>query len=146
VLVEISRRLNDAVRAGDMVVRWGGEEFLIYAPRVAADQVATLAERVLQAVGDTPVAVEGAEPLNITASIGYARFPLPPHRVSLSWEQAVNLADMALYTAKSLGRNRAVGIAGAKASHAAALREVESNFEGAWTDGRLDLQLTPGPA
>jgi diguanylate cyclase (GGDEF)-like protein len=145
VLVEIARRLNDAVRAGDLVVRWGGEEFLVFAPGVAADQVAALAERVLRSVGDTPVVIDGGPTLAITASIGYARFPLPPHRVALSWEQALNLADMALYTAKSLGRNRAVGIAGSNAPHREALREVESDFERAWTEGRLDLRLTPGP-
>ena len=146
VLVEISRRLNDAVRAGDLVVRWGGEEFLIFAPGVAVDQVEALADRVLRAVGDTPVTIEGGPPLAVTASIGYARFPLPPHRVSLSWERAVNLADMALYTAKSLGRNRAVGIAGLRAPHREALRDVEADFERAWSDGRLDLSQTAGPA
>jgi diguanylate cyclase (GGDEF)-like protein len=146
VLVEVARRLNDAVRGGDLVVRWGGEEFLLFAPGVAVDQVAALAERVLQAVGAAPVQLDGTPPLAITASIGYARFPLPPHRVALSWEQAVNLADMALYTAKSQGRNRAVGIAGLRAPHREALREVESNFERAWTDGRVDLKLTAGPA
>ena len=41
--------------------------------------------------------VSGEASLAITVSLGYARFPLPPHELRVAWEQAVNLADMALY-------------------------------------------------
>jgi diguanylate cyclase (GGDEF)-like protein len=145
VLVELARRLADAVRSDDLVVRWGGEEFLVFAPRVEAAQVDALAERVLHAVGDAPVSA-GDSRIAVTASIGYGRFPLPPHHVPLTWEQAVNLADMALYTAKSQGRNRAVGIAACTAPQPEALQAVEADFERAWTEGRVTLALTPGPA
>lgn len=143
-LVETARRLMQAVREHDLVVRWGGEEFLVFAPRIAADQVDALAARILHAVAGEPVRVAGG-PLGVTASVGYARCPLPPYSVSLTWEQAVNLADMALYTAKSQGRNRAVGITGCAAPDRAALAHVEADFERAWSDGRVSLRVTPGP-
>ena len=155
VLCEVARRLNEAVRTDDLVVRWGGEEFLILALDVQGEALDALAARVLQAVADTPLYVAPrAEPgrpataaaaLRATVSIGYGRFPLPPHRAPVSWEQALNLADMALYIAKSHGRNRAVGLVTIAASGADELRSVEADFERAWSEGRITLAVTPGP-
>jgi diguanylate cyclase (GGDEF)-like protein len=144
VLVEVARRLNDAVRGDDLVVRWGGEEFLIVAMKLTTEQTDQLAARVLASIGETPVEVEDG-PLRVTASIGYARFPLPPYGVPAPWEQAINLADMALYTAKSQGRNRAVGIVSATAADAATLRRIEADFDQNWRDGRVALLQTAGP-
>jgi len=144
VLVEVARRLNEAVRSDDLVVRWGGEEFLILAPRAAPEQAEQMATRVLGIIGQAPIVVD-AQALHITASIGYARFPLPPYGVEVPWEQAINLADMALYTAKNQGRNRAVGIASSTAATPETLREIEGDFDRAWHQGRVTLLQTPGP-
>jgi diguanylate cyclase (GGDEF)-like protein len=144
VLVEVARRLLAAVREDDLVVRWGGEEFLIVAARLDTEQTDQLAARILASVGDTPVAVDG-QPLRVTTSIGYACYPLPPHGVPLPWEQAINLADMALYSAKSQGRNRAVGLVSAAAHDAAGLRAIEADFEKAGYEGRVTLRQTVGP-
>jgi len=76
----------------------------------------------------------------------YARFPLLPFHAALTWEQAINLADMALYTAKNQGRNRAVGIASTTAADREALRDVEADFERAWHEGRVALTHIAGPA
>jgi len=143
VLVEVARRLTEATRRDDLVARWGGEEFLILAPKASAEQVEQLAARVLELVAGTPIEAGDAR-LQVTASIGYARFPLPPHNVPLSWEQAVNLIDMALYTAKGEGRHRAIGIRGSNASTAQALRAVEADFDRARQEGRVALQQTQG--
>jgi len=145
VLVEVARRLNDAVRSDDLVVRWGGEEFLILAPHAVPEQVEQMAARVLRTLCDTSIHVGTATGLRVTASIGYARFPLPPYGTEVPWEQAINLADMALYTAKNQGRNRAVGIVSTTASSAEALREIEADFDRAWHAGRVTLLQTPGP-
>ena len=144
VLCEVARRLNEAVRGDDLVVRWGGEEFLVLALKVPATQAEQMAARVLKVVGDTPVMVDG-KPVAVTVSIGYARFPLPPDVLPVAWEQAINLADMALYTAKNQGRNRAVGIVAAQAPATPALREIEADFDRAWHEGRVTLKVAPGP-
>jgi diguanylate cyclase (GGDEF)-like protein len=144
VLVEVAKRLNEAVRSGDLVVRWGGEEFLILAPRAAPEQAEQMAARVLAILGTAPVDVGTAAP-RVTASIGYARFPLPPYGTQVPWEQAINLADMALYTAKNQGRNRAVGITSTTAATRDALRDIEADFDQAWRDGHVTLLQTPGP-
>ena len=144
VLVEIARRLAEVVRQDDLVVRWGGEEFLVYMPGVTLAQAQALAERVLQAVGATPVALPAGS-LAVTASVGYGCFPLPPTRLALSLERAINLADMALYTAKNQGRNRAVGIVAAQAPEAPELRRIEADFDRAWHEGRVTLKVANGP-
>jgi diguanylate cyclase (GGDEF)-like protein len=144
VLVEVARRLLAAVRDGDLVVRWGGEEFLVVAGRLTIEQSDQLAARILASLGDAPIAVDGRA-IRISASIGHACYPLPPYGVPVPWAQAINLADMALYSAKSHGRNRAVGLVSASAQDAAALRAIEEDFERAWHEGRVTLRQTPGP-
>lgn len=145
VICEVARRLCHAVREGDLVVRWGGEEFLIYAPAVSADDVAHLAERVLHTVGAALVATEDG-PLRVTVSIGFAHFPLPPGQLNLHWEQAVNWADMALYTAKAQGRNRAMGIASVNAADSSALVQIEADFDAACSSDRVALRAVLGPS
>ncbi|MEP6873931.1 MAG: GGDEF domain-containing protein [Burkholderiales bacterium] len=144
VLVEVARRLNEAVRSDDLVVRWGGEEFLIFAPRAAPEQAEQMAARVLRILSATPIET-GSAPLRVTASIGYVRFPLPHYRAEVPWEQAINLADMALYTAKNQGRHRAVGIVSTTAASTDELREIEADFDRAWHAGGVTLLQTPGP-
>ena len=144
VICEVARRINEAVRSHDLVVRWGGEEFLIFAPAVPAGQLEVLAQRVLFNVNAKPVQLETGE-LDVSVSIGFASFPLPPHRVSLRWEQAVNLVDMALYTAKTQGRNRAIGIGSAHVREAGQVREIEADFEQARQNGQVELQEILGP-
>ncbi|MCV2370634.1 GGDEF domain-containing protein [Roseateles oligotrophus] len=145
VICEVARRLSHAVRAEDLVVRWGGEEFLVFAPDVSLDHLAQLAERILQGVGAEPIKTEGG-PLRVTVSIGFAHFPLPPSKLELQWEQAVNWADMALYTAKSRGRNRAMGIATVDARDSDALMQIEADFDAACSSERVSLLQVLGPA
>lgn len=145
VICEVARRLIHAVRAEDLVVRWGGEEFLVFAPDVSQEQLALLAERILATVGTEPVATEDG-PLRVTVSIGFAHFPLPPARLSVHWEQAVNWADMALYTAKAQGRNRAMGIATVDARDTDALLQIEADFDAACSSERVSLRQVLGPA
>lgn len=142
VLVEVARRLDSSVRAGDLVCRWGGEEFLIYAPDLQGESLDALALRVLRALGDEAIPLGEKRVLPISASLGYAAFPLPVHAVALGWERAVNLVDMALYTAKSMGRDRAVGLQSVRAADSAALETVEADFEAARLAGDVSLSVT----
>ena len=143
VICEVARRISHAVRAEDLVVRWGGEEFLVFAPAVSPAQLTLLAERILSSVGAEPVA--STQLLRITVSVGFAHFPLAPAKLPLHWQQAVNWADMALYMAKARGRNRAMGIATVDASDSDALLQIEVDFDAACSAERVTLQQVLGP-
>jgi diguanylate cyclase (GGDEF)-like protein len=110
VLVEVARRLQQVARGGDFVLRWGGEEFLLLLRDVPADAADTLLRRLLQALADAPVVLDDLS-LAVSASIGGVSFPLPAASdAAVSLEQAISLADEALYRAKHAGRNRAMRV------------------------------------
>jgi diguanylate cyclase (GGDEF)-like protein len=112
VLAEVARRINSAARLSDAVIRWGGEEFLLLSRYTDRQEAYILANRVLDSVGSRPYRVEAAKAdPRITCSIGWAPFPWAEKEPKLvSHEQVLGLADCALYQAKGLGRNRAVGL------------------------------------
>ena len=145
VLVEVARRLSAAMRGDDLVARWGGEEFLVFAPNIAGAELDQLAERVRLAMNQAPVMLDNGNAIETTVSIGYAAFPLPASHVAVTWEQAVNLADLSLYIAKNQGRNCAVGIIRTTAASSEALREVEADISQARHDGRVTLHVSPTP-
>jgi diguanylate cyclase (GGDEF)-like protein len=148
VLIEVGRRIRAAVRDTDLVVRWGGEEFLVFAPELPGDDLAQMAARVLGGIGSTPVdTAEG--PLRVTASLGFASFPLGGRgsaQLRLHWEQAVNWADMVLYQAKAEGRNRAIGIAAVQAPDADTLAAMLQDFDAACQQGQVRLVVLTGPS
>jgi diguanylate cyclase (GGDEF)-like protein len=143
VLVEVAHRLSACVRAADVACRWGGEEFLIHTPESTGEAVEALALRVLGEIGNRPFKLASGHEVAVTMSMAYASFPLPPHGVSLPWEQAVNLIDMALYSAKAMGRDRAVGIEAAEVMSPHALADAAADFERARAAGTLRVRITP---
>ncbi|WP_284618344.1 GGDEF domain-containing protein [Aquabacterium humicola] len=148
VLIEVARRLRATLRDEDLVVRWGGEEFLVVAQALTQDQVQALAQRLLTAIGGTPVALpgSGAPPVAISASIGYACFPTEPTRLAVNWEHALDLVDTALYLAKAHGRNLAYGVRLLHARDETELVQISRGLEAAWTDGRVKLTPLRGPS
>jgi diguanylate cyclase (GGDEF)-like protein len=112
VLVEMSRRISSAIRHSDVLVRWGGEEFLILSRYTDRREARTLSARVLAAVSDTPFALTNPnETICRTCSIGWAAFPwLSKHPEIVNYETVLNFADRALGEAKRAGKNRAVGL------------------------------------
>jgi diguanylate cyclase (GGDEF)-like protein len=145
VLVEVARRLRETLREQDLIVRWGGEEFLVVVQSLAAEQVDALAQRMLGALDRTPVAC-GAQRIAVTASIGFATFPIGPAPLRVSWERAINLVDTAMYLAKAHGRNRAYGVRLLHARDEATLEEITRSLESAWRDGQVALTLLQGRA
>ncbi|MDZ7813606.1 MAG: GGDEF domain-containing protein [Ideonella sp.] len=143
VLLEVSRRLTASVDAADLVVRWGGEEFLIAAHAASTEDAERLAQRVLDSLCQAPVRHE-QQSIPVTASIGYACFPMGPNLLTLPWERAIDLVDTALYLAKAHGRNRAYGVHTRDITREADLLAVASSLEEAWRSGRIDLQLRQG--
>ena len=141
VLVELARRLSSTVRSDDLVCRWGGEEFLVYVPHLGAETLEIQARRLLAVVGDHPIVLPDGRHLQVTASLGYGRFPLVRQMVALNWEQAVNLTDMALYSAKGRGRDCAAGLTALSISDGAEQAAVEQDFEAALNKGVVGLAV-----
>jgi diguanylate cyclase (GGDEF)-like protein len=111
VLVEIARRINSAARLSDVVIRWGGEEFLLVSRQTDRANAHILAQRVLDAVGLQPCRFEGVGEIHVTCSVGWATFPWSEKDPNAkSHDQVLLVADFALYQAKGLGRNRGVGL------------------------------------
>jgi diguanylate cyclase (GGDEF)-like protein len=106
VLEEIARRLQRIARAGDIVLRWGGEEFLLLLRDVERSGAAELLARLLQELSGQPVPVNGGS-RKVTASIGAIAFPAAPADGG-DLEHAIARADAALYRAKREGRDRAM--------------------------------------
>jgi two-component system cell cycle response regulator len=108
VLVAVTERLRTHLRAGDLLARIGGEEFLIALPDTTRAEAQEVAERLCDAIRATPVAVPGARaPIAVTLSLGVTvaepRPGLPPPTMQVLLEEA----DRALYAAKARGRNQA---------------------------------------
>ncbi len=139
VLQAVAQRLAAQVRKEDLLVRWGGEEFLLYAPGLNAVGLRHLAQRLLRAVEMEPLALDGGRSLAVSASLGFGLFPLPPDRPAFDWERAVNWVDLALYAAKNAGRARGVGILSARLPDERSLAQVEADFEGAALADRVEL-------
>ncbi|NDY91654.1 GGDEF domain-containing protein [Ideonella livida] len=147
VLVQMARRLAGSLRHGDVACRWGGEEFLVYSTVSSPEALAGLAHRVARALCDRPVRLSGGQELPVTVSLGWGCFPLPEHHLPVDWVRAVQLVDRALYAAKSMGRDRAVGLIALQATDDDALDALEREFEVARVDGRvrLDVWLRQAP-
>lgn len=103
VLKALSSLLKQSVRASDLVIRYGGEEFLIILVDSEGQAADNVAEKIRFAVESLKVQIAGIT-LQKTISIGIADFPTD----SDTFWQAVKFADVAMYQAKEQGRNRVV--------------------------------------
>jgi diguanylate cyclase (GGDEF)-like protein len=144
VLIDIAARLRQAVRDDDLIVRWGGEEFLIVARAREGQFAPQLAQRLLDLIGSEPVRQDGRT-IPVTASIGFVSLPVPPHGLRLSWERAIDLVDTVMYLAKAHGRNKAYGVERIDAEDALAAAQLTARLEAAWSEGRVGLQVLAGP-
>jgi diguanylate cyclase (GGDEF)-like protein len=99
LLRDLSDLLRHTLRAYDILVRWGGEEFLLILPGVTLEQARKLAERIRQAVERLDTQGLGA----VTISAGTAALDS-----SYDFETMLMAADRRLYEAKSTGRNTIV--------------------------------------
>lgn len=103
VIKALSTVLKQSVRASDLVIRYGGEEFLIVLLDSTAEQACIIAEKIRAEVEALKIQI-GSTVLKKTISIGIADFPGD----SSTFWQAVKFADIALYQAKETGRNRVI--------------------------------------
>lgn len=110
VLRHCADLLRDTARKSDVLVRWGGEEFVVVARLQEGESAAPFADRFLQRLRSEPLKLSDGRMLPQTCSIGYARFPFFPDRPELlNWERVLALADAAMLRAKAAGRDRLAG-------------------------------------
>ncbi len=104
VLREVARFLETAARQGDVVCRYGGEEFVVVLPGAPLEVVRRRADEMRHGVRGLKPRSDGQTLGAITASFGAALWPLH----GASWRDVLEHADHALYEAKRSGRDRVV--------------------------------------
>jgi diguanylate cyclase (GGDEF)-like protein len=111
-----AQRLSTVVRKSDVLVRWGGEEFLIMSRSTDPGGTPAFCSRVLEVMSSEPFDLSHGVVLRKTCSVGWAAYPWCRTAFdALCAEESIALADAALYRAKSFGRNQGVGIVPAEA-------------------------------
>ncbi len=103
VLKEVAKILTKSVRESDLVIRFGGEEFLVVLMDVQSGKSEEVAEKIRRAVESHAIESFGVV-LRKTVSVGVSEFPVDSEKI---W-QCIKYADVALYKAKEFGRNRVV--------------------------------------
>lgn len=105
VLKELSSVLGVNVRDADLVVRYGGEEFVVLLMNVETEEtVMAIAEKLRSRVAEKKISIGSGKTLQKTISIGVSIFTADSESI---W-QCIKFADVALYEAKNSGRNRVV--------------------------------------
>lgn len=102
-LRQISAVLHQCVRANDIVCRYGGEEFVALLPGAGLDDARQIAERIRATVQSLKITGRSS-PFSVTVSIGLSAFSENCNLEDL--EELIAAADLALYEAKTKGRNR----------------------------------------
>lgn len=112
VLVEVANRIKSVIRKSDVLVRWGGDEFLILSRNSDRGEAPNFCQRILGVI-EAPIPSGSTEHPTIrqTCSVGWAAFPWRHDRPEeMESEAVLALADRALYHAKMSGKNQGVGI------------------------------------
>lgn len=144
VLVEISRRLMTLVSNSELLIRWGGEEFLLVLQRPAETDIDTLCRQLLTKTSQLPVPYEGRD-ITVTISGGYIKLPfadVAEHQ--FNWEKVLQVADMALYLSKVNGRNQINLINGLNVPFATAEPHLQSDLNGAIRENMINYHTING--
>jgi len=105
LLMQLASIIKASIRKTDIACRYGGEEFVVILPETTKEGAMTVAEKLVEAIHSHPFPHAAEQPLGcVSASIGVATFP----DNGLDAEHLLEVADSALYVAKTEGRNRAV--------------------------------------
>lgn len=98
VLTSVGDLLKSNTRQGDVVARWGGEEFILFCPNTSVEDGYKFGEKIRLEIAS--LRFDNHLKLRVTASIGIASFD-----AERPFEESFNNADEALYKAKNIGRN-----------------------------------------
>ncbi|EPJ87512.1 putative signaling-like protein [Pseudomonas sp. CFII64] len=138
VLNEVSRRLAECLRGGDLVARIGGDEFVLILTDISSQEgVEALCRRLIDSI-EQPIDIDEQD-IFISASIGIA---MAPNDASLAAE-LLRYADMALYEAKAGGRNTWRFFADDMNARIIERRRLENDLRYAIRNGELRLHFQP---
>ena len=114
----VAQRLSTVVRKSDVLVRWGGEEFLIMSRSTDPAGTPAFCSRVLEVMASEPFDLGRGIAVRKTCSVGWSAYPWCRGAFeAICAEETIALADAALYQAKGLGRNQGVGIVSSEAAN-----------------------------
>ncbi|HTT27799.1 MAG TPA: EAL domain-containing protein [Solirubrobacteraceae bacterium] len=140
VLVQVASVLSSRFRSTDVVARLGGDEFAVLLSAVGAEEARAAAEDLLSGIRNSPASY-GGRPFRISASIGVTAFESDD---ATAGEVLVN-ADLAMYAAKTGGRDRVVVYTAPEARKARAMAKLtwSQRIQDALDRDRFVLHLQP---
>jgi diguanylate cyclase (GGDEF)-like protein len=129
----VAERLSRVVRKSDVLVRWGGEEFLIMSRSADPSGTPAFCDRILDVMAAEPFDLGHGIHVRKTCSVGWAPFPWSRRAYeAICAEEAIELADTALYRAKAGGRNQGIGILPVEGAwapqHKISLRDLQNDI------------------
>jgi diguanylate cyclase (GGDEF)-like protein len=134
----IARRLGNCVREEDMVARLGGDEFMVLLPRISGSSDAgRIARKIIDCLLD-PISCNGHE-LHITTSVGISIYPYD----GTDSETLIKHADISMYRAKELGRNKSVYFTAEMNAGSRKQLALETNLRQAVAKHQLKLHYQP---
>jgi diguanylate cyclase (GGDEF)-like protein len=104
LLVQLANLLKSSLRGSDIVCRYGGEEFIVILPETTVENTYERAEQLREDIKRMKVSYQSKALPPVTISMGIASYP----DCSSDVDELFNLADTALYRAKSEGRDRVI--------------------------------------
>lgn len=145
VIQAVAKRLLDICRDDDKVIRWGGEEFLIYLKNTDKEALPRFVLRMLKAIATEPVKTEKDE-LMVTATAGFISYPFADlNETEMDWEATLQLVDKALYAGKVHGRNQAWGIVSLNVPFAQAHEVLDTDLAKAIEQNLISAVTLHGP-
>jgi diguanylate cyclase (GGDEF)-like protein len=106
VLLSVTQVAKMALRKGDFIIRYGGEEFMIILPGASKEDTVFIAERLRHMVEESSCS-HGSQQIKITVSVGATSLP---EFSAENESELIQQADEAMYRAKELGRNRVTAV------------------------------------
>lgn len=147
MLTQVANILRKQCREGSILIRWGGDAFLIAGHFPQRVQASKLAERLIQSVKEELHDPRKLKEPPLGCSIGFAAYPfLPGHPGEPNWEQVVSVADFALHAAKYSGGSAWIGISSTQKTDPPNLsRRVHEDIKTMVANGELEvLTSIPG--